>query len=144
MNLSNEKDSKILELEETLDNSVQEYENQLNAMQTVFKKKLAGYKQFSLPYELDRDQLKHNLNEHCSDEIVQAIKQIVSDGFKNNKSLANVMNYVRQKLMDTDPGSQWLCLFMPFDVKYSYSLAKYRFLRLAFERKDQKYTIILA
>ena len=105
MNLSNEKDSKILELEETLDNSVQEYENQLNAMQTVFKKKLAGYKQFSLPYELERNQLKHNLNEHCSDEIVQAIKQIVSDGFKNNKSLANVMNYVRQKLMDTDPGS---------------------------------------
>ena len=95
LNLSNEKDSKILELEETLDNSVQEYENQLNAMQTVFKKKLAGYKQFSLPYELDRDQLKHNLNEHCSDEIVQAIKQIVCDGFKNNKSLANVMNYVR-------------------------------------------------
>ena len=27
LNLSNEKDSKILELEETLDNSVQEYEN---------------------------------------------------------------------------------------------------------------------
>ena len=53
LNLSAEKDSKILELEETLDNSVQEYETQLNAMQTVFKKKLAGYRQFLLPYELD-------------------------------------------------------------------------------------------
>ena len=72
------------------------------------------------------------------------IKVIISDGFKTHKNLADVMNYVRQKLMDKDTGSQWLCLFMPFDVKYSYSLAKYRFLRLAFERKNQKYTIILA
>ena len=84
------------------------------------------------------------MNEHCSEELDKAITVMIRDGFKTHKNLADVMNYVRQKLMDKDPGSKCLCLFMPFDVKYLYSLAKYRFLRLAFEIKYQKDTIILA
>jgi len=33
---------------------------------------------------------------------------------------------------------------MPDDIKYSFNVPKYRFLRVSFKRKDQKYWVILA
>ena len=37
-----------------------------------------------------------------------------------------------------------MCLFLPNDVKYSYSQSTYRFLKLSFVRKEQKYWVFLA
>ena len=83
------------------------------------------------------------MNEHFSEELVAFTISKLADGFVNRKNLNSITNSMRQALTDREKGS-WMCLFLPDDIKYACSIAKYRYLRLSFMRKDQKYGFILA
>ena len=83
------------------------------------------------------------MNEYFSDELISYTKDKLVEAFNEKKNLTDFAGYVRQMLMDKEKGS-WMCLFLPDDIKYSYSLSKFRYLRVSLMRKDQKYWVILA
>ena len=57
------------------------------------------------------------------------------EAFGGKKTLTNMTNFLSEKLAEEVKGS-WMCLFMPDAVKYSFSLPKFRFLKVSFKRNE--------
>ena len=114
--------------------------------QAEFKVKLKtfiGIQKFLMPYKIDKDQISIECNEHFVEELVQFSLDKLTQAFSSKKSLTNMTNVISQQLSSKVKGS-WMCLFMPDQVKYSFALPKFRFLKVSFERNDQKYYVLIA
>lgn len=97
-----------------------------------------------MPFKsITKEQVVVESNEHFVDELVDFSLNKLVETFNSKKSLTNMTNIISEQLSSKVNGS-WMCLFMPDAVKYSFSLPKFRFLKVSFKRNDQKYLILLA
>ena len=95
LNISQEKDHRIVDLEAALDATQADFDQQLHAVQAVFKKKLIAIKQFPLPYDLSDEDLSTGRNEHFSKDLVKFTKEKLAEGFKQHVTLTEVTSFVR-------------------------------------------------